>query len=95
MANSPKQHGTERLYGACSVSIEGKIKSVFVLLVQALYSEDQLTSSDAEPTKPRFTQPLQDKAVLEGNRARLDCVIVAHPEPEVCTQQKYIFEDHA
>ena len=40
-------------------------------------------SSDAEPTKPRFTQPLQDREVLEGNRARLDCVIVAHPEPEV------------
>ena len=49
-------------------------------------------SSDAEPTKPRFTQPLQDREVLEGNRARLDCVIVAHPEPEVRHSRIYYSE---
>ena len=56
---------------------------------QPLYSEDQSMSSDAEPTKPRFIQPLQDREVLEGNRARLDCVIVAHPEPEVSEDTDY------
>ena len=32
---------------------------------------------------PCFTQPLQNKDVTEGKKARLDCIIVGQPEPEV------------
>lgn len=36
-----------------------------------------------EPVKPSIPLPLSDVTVLEGNRIRLDCVIVGQPEPEV------------
>lgn len=36
-----------------------------------------------EPVKPSIPLPLGDITVLEGNRIRLDCVIVGQPEPEV------------
>ena len=32
---------------------------------------------------PRIMNPLQNKEAMEGSSARLDCVIVGQPEPEV------------
>lgn len=36
-----------------------------------------------EPIKPSIQLPLQDLSVKEGEKLRLDCVIVGQPEPEV------------
>ena len=36
-----------------------------------------------EPIKPTIYQQLKDVTVKEGDKVRLDCVIVAQPEPEV------------
>lgn len=36
-----------------------------------------------EPMKPKFLQELRNVVVTEGEPARLECVIVGNPEPEV------------
>lgn len=36
-----------------------------------------------EPKAPRIQLPLKDLGIVEGASARLDCVIVGQPEPEV------------
>jgi len=36
-----------------------------------------------EPIKPTIYEQLRDITVKEGDKVRLDCVIVAQPEPEV------------
>nr|XP_006823021.1 PREDICTED: titin-like [Saccoglossus kowalevskii] len=41
------------------------------------------TDSDMEQVPPTFIQPLRDQEFVEGKRARLDCIIVGTPEPEV------------
>jgi hypothetical protein len=38
---------------------------------------------DLEPKAPRIQLPLKDLAIIEGAGARLDCIIVGQPEPEV------------
>lgn len=42
---------------------------------------------DAEPVKPAVQLALKDTTVKEGKPARLDCVIVGQPEPEVSSLQ--------
>lgn len=44
---------------------------------------DSEIASDIEPAKPQVKQQLEDQTVLEGNKVRMDCVIVGQPEPEV------------
>jgi len=46
-------------------------------------SESNFVSSDMESIVPKFQLPLQDLKIQEGQSARLDCVIVGQPEPEV------------
>ena len=46
-------------------------------------TSDSELASDMEPIKPTIYQPLRDATVSEGDKVRLDCVIVAQPEPEV------------
>ena len=46
-----------------------------------------------EPVKPAIQQPLQNAAVKEGEKVRLDCVIVAQPEPEVPRNFSAFFTD--
>lgn len=59
---------------ACSVSVKGRLPTE---------TSDSELASDMEPIKPSIQVPLTDVTVLEGNRIRLDCVIVGQPEPEV------------
>ena len=47
-------------------------------------SDSELASDvDIEPVKPSIQLSLKDTTVIEGKTARLDCVIVGQPEPEV------------
>ncbi|XP_031789486.1 uncharacterized protein LOC100679567 isoform X4 [Nasonia vitripennis] len=42
-----------------------------------------LVKRDMEPKAPRIQLPLRDLSINEGASARLDCIIVGQPEPEV------------
>lgn len=58
----------------CSVSVKGRLPTE---------TSDSELASDMEPVKPSIQLPLKDVNIQEGNRIRLDCVIVGQPEPEV------------
>lgn len=58
----------------CSVSVKGRLPNE---------TSDSEIASDMEPIKPSIQLPLANTTVQEGNRIRLDCVIVGQPEPEV------------
>lgn len=60
---------------SCTVSVKGR------LLHET--SESDLVCSDMEPIIPKFQISLQDLKIQEGRSARLDCVIIGQPEPEV------------
>ncbi|XP_012542170.2 titin isoform X3 [Monomorium pharaonis] len=60
---------------SCIVSVKGR------LLHET--SESDFVCSDTESIVPKFQLPLQDLKIQEGRSARLDCVIVGQPEPEV------------
>lgn len=59
---------------SCSVSVKGRLPNE---------TSDSEMASDMEPVKPSVQLPLTNTTVSEGNRVRLDCVIVGQPEPEV------------
>lgn len=59
---------------SCSVSVKGRLPTE---------TSDSEMASDLEPVKPSIQLPLTNTTVTEGNRIRLDCVIVGQPEPEV------------
>lgn len=59
---------------ACSVSVKGRLPTE---------TSDSELASDMEPIKPSIQMPLKDVSIFEGNRVRLDCIIVGQPEPEV------------
>uniref|UniRef100_A0A914BWB4 Ig-like domain-containing protein n=1 Tax=Acrobeloides nanus TaxID=290746 RepID=A0A914BWB4_9BILA len=56
----------------------GKAESSAKLIVK---SRSQLGKEEAQ--KPRFVKQLQNVTITEGETARLDCVVVAQPEPKV------------
>lgn len=58
----------------CNVTVKGRLPNE---------TSDSELASDMEPVKPSIQLPLKNESVLEGNRVRLDCVIVGQPEPEV------------
>lgn len=60
---------------SCTVSVKGR------LLHET--SESDFVCSDMEPIIPKFQISLQDLKIQEGRSARLDCVIIGQPEPEV------------
>ncbi|XP_072764140.1 uncharacterized protein [Anoplolepis gracilipes] len=60
---------------SCTVSVKGR------LLHET--SESDVVCSDTEPIIPKFQLSLQDLKIQEGRSARLDCVIIGQPEPEV------------
>ncbi|KAK3875075.1 hypothetical protein Pcinc_020036 [Petrolisthes cinctipes] len=61
---------------SASVSVKGRIPTET--------SDSEVTSDiDVEPVKPAVQLALKDTTVKEGKTARLDCVIVGQPEPEV------------
>lgn len=53
------------------------------LIYANIFFRDSEIASDIEPAKPQVKQQLVDQTVLEGNKVRMDCVIVGQPEPEV------------
>jgi titin len=59
---------------SCTVTVRGKL---------AVETSDSEMMSDRELSRPRFVQELRTITVPEGAPARLDCVIVGVPEPEV------------
>ena len=42
-----------------------------------------IPASEMEPKQPKIRLPLKDLNIVEGASARLDCVIIGQPEPEV------------
>ncbi|XP_068215232.1 uncharacterized protein [Palaemon carinicauda] len=61
---------------SANVSVKGRIPTET--------SDSEVTSDvDVEPVKPTIQLALKDTSVKEGKSARLDCVIVGQPEPEV------------
>lgn len=65
--------------GTCTVSVKGRLPAE---------TSDSELASDLEPTKPSVPMRLKDTTVVEGERVRLDCIIVGQPEPEVLIQSK-------
>ena len=68
----------------------GEIQKTCQVTVESFYSsaaEDMSqASAENEPIAPSFTQKLAAaREAMEGSRVRLDCVLVGHPEPEVCS----------
>ncbi|KAK7077497.1 hypothetical protein SK128_026425 [Halocaridina rubra] len=61
---------------SANVSVKGRIPTET--------SDSEVTSDvDIEPVKPTIQLALKDTTIKEGKPARLDCVIVGQPEPEV------------
>ncbi|XP_054275490.1 titin isoform X2 [Macrosteles quadrilineatus] len=60
--------------GSCTVTVKGRLPTE---------TSDSEMASDLEPTKPSIPTPLRDSAVFEGGKARMECVIIGQPEPEV------------
>lgn len=65
--------------GTCTVSVKGRLPAE---------TSDSELASDLEPTKPSVPMRLKDTTVVEGERVRLDCIIVGQPEPEVLIHTK-------
>lgn len=65
--------------GTCTVSVKGRLPAE---------TSDSELASDLEPTKPSVPMRLKDTTVVEGERVRLDCIIVGQPEPEVLIHSK-------
>lgn len=62
-------------YCTCHVSVKGRLPNE---------TSDSEMASDIDPIKPSVQLPLKDVvSVPEGKPARLDCIIVGQPEPEV------------
>ncbi|XP_065160451.1 titin-like isoform X4 [Atheta coriaria] len=79
----PKDAGT---YTASASNLVGEVSSVSTITVKGRLppeTSDSELASDMEPIKPSIQVPLKDVSINEGNRVRLDCVIVGQPEPEV------------
>ena len=71
-------------YTAIARNLGGESRSTCRLTVEGSYSTGE-ELMDKTPMKPTLRQPLQNRDVQEGSRARLDCVVIGHPEPEVWT----------
>ena len=76
----PEDTGT---YTVIAKNIGGETRTSCLLTVEGLYPTGAQDHMDRMPVKPMVKKPLADKEVQEGARARLDCVIVGYPEPEV------------
>ena len=76
----PEDSGT---YTVVARNMGGESRTSGLLTIEGMFSASEPEMMDTEPMKPRFTQPLKNKVVMEGSRTRLDCVVVANPEPEV------------
>ncbi|XP_071443400.1 titin isoform X2 [Hetaerina americana] len=59
---------------SCNVSVKGRLPTE---------TSDSELASDMEPVKPSIQLPLHDITSKEGEKIRLDCIIVGQPEPEV------------
>ena len=70
-------------YTVVARNMGGETRSSSLLTIEGMYSASDAEMVDTEPMKPSFTQPLTNKVVMEGSLTRMDCVIVACPEPEV------------
>ena len=59
----------------CNLAVKGRLPTE---------TSDSELASDMEPIKPGIQQALPGQLqVREGDKVRMDCVIVAQPEPEV------------
>ena len=76
----PEDAGT---FSVLAKNIGGETRTSCVLVVEGMFSTTTEPEEVVEPQAPKFVQPLKNKDVMEGSRARLDCVITGQPEPEV------------
>ncbi|XP_033210464.1 titin isoform X2 [Belonocnema kinseyi] len=61
---------------SCNVSVKGRLPTNET-------SDSEHLCSDMKPIVPSIRLPLKDIQIKEGESARLDCIIIGHPEPEV------------
>lgn len=59
---------------SCNVVVKGRLPNE---------TSDSEVASDMDPVKPSVVLPLKDTSIFEGKAVKLDCIIVAQPEPEV------------
>ncbi|XP_066905382.1 uncharacterized protein [Halyomorpha halys] len=79
----PKDAG---VYSLKAINKGGSTVSTGTLTVKGRLPEessDTDLTEEMEPARPVLQVPLKDQSVFEGKKVRLDCVIVAQPEPEV------------
>lgn len=67
-------------YTVKATNVGGSATSSANLIVK---SRSAMSSAILEEDKPRFVKQMQSVQVNEGETARLDCVVVGKPEPEV------------
>ncbi|KAF1750649.1 hypothetical protein GCK72_017200 [Caenorhabditis remanei] len=67
-------------YTVKATNVGGSASSSANLIVK---SRSAMSSAILEEDKPRFVKQMQSVQVNEGETARLDCVVVGKPEPEV------------
>lgn len=63
-----------QITGTSNVTVKGRLPNE---------TSDSELASDMEPTKPSIPMSLKNTTVMEGEKVRLDCIIVGQPEPEV------------
>lgn len=63
-----------QIVGSSNVTVKGRLPNE---------TSDSELASDMEPTKPSIPMTLKNTTVMEGERVKLDCIIVGQPEPEV------------
>ncbi len=59
------------------------LTSCSILLKELISVDSEKKLNEMETVKPSVQLPLKNLSVFEGKPARLDCVIVGKPEPEV------------
>ena len=73
-------------YTATAKNLGGEARTTCLL---SLVGVLPTAPSDGTGKRPEFIQRLQRCDVLEGNRAKLECVVTGVPEPEVMTYDSW------
>ena len=75
----PEDAGT---YVVIARNLGGEARTSGLLSIDGLAVNGSMSAK--APSKPYFTQQLQNKDVQEGSRAHFKCEVAGFPEPEVC-----------
>lgn len=69
-------------YSVSAKNIGGEAHTSCLVALSTYHTSAQVQVSKA-PEKPRFVVPLQATETREGDRVKLECVVVGCPTPEV------------